>query len=230
MITVVCFLWYDPSGRHNEFYTYSADYVNRLCNMLGRNLSLPYELVCVTDIPDGIDDRVRIVPLPEEVKSLRAEFPKLYVFHPDAQKIFGPRILMLDLDTVIVGPLDELAGRKEPLIAWSAPDNNAGRFNTSMVLFDAGQFPEVWNDYEGVESVAAVKAAGMDGWEQDWVSLKVGERGKTWARRGEGIEPFYQIRHSGLPDSARIVFFNGRRSPAMKDLQATHPWIAEHWH
>ena len=41
---------------------------------------------------------------------------------------------MLDLDTVIVGSIDELVTRPEPFIAWSVRDDAPGRFNTSMVL------------------------------------------------------------------------------------------------
>lgn len=225
MLSVVCFLW--RGDRHAEHYTYTADYVNRLRSMLARHLKAPHELVCCTDIPEGVDGRVRIAPLPSDALGLGSLNPKLYAFHPDAP--FGSRMLMMDLDTVIVRDIGPLLETGAEIKAWSVRPGTPGRFNTSMVLMDSGAFPDVWERFDPKTSLDAAEAAGMDRWEQGWVSYVMDGRGETWARSGEGIESF-QPRHDWrLPDSARIVFFPGRRSPAMPELQARHPWIEEHW-
>ena len=43
---------------------YSAEYVNRLYNMVKRNLTITYEFVCFTENSKGIDPHIRIEPLP----------------------------------------------------------------------------------------------------------------------------------------------------------------------
>jgi hypothetical protein len=43
---------------------YSADYVNRLHNMVKRNLTIDYEFVCFTENSQDIDPSIRTEPLP----------------------------------------------------------------------------------------------------------------------------------------------------------------------
>lgn len=230
MLTALCFLWFDPQGRHNDLFVYDADCVNRLRRMLARHLTLPHELVCCTDIPDGIDPGVRIVPLPAEAKGLAGLRPKLYAFHPDAARLFGRRILMLDLDVVVCGSLDGLVGRSEPFLAWEGPPNNRCRYNTSFVLMDGGAFPDVWTRWDPETSPAELAAAGYrDAFDQDWIAHIVGDRGATVPRSGAGIESFTPNRFRPLPDVAALVAFNGRASPAMASCRRVAPWIVEHW-
>jgi hypothetical protein len=229
VLTVLTFLWNDPQYRHNDLYLYDAGYVNRMRHMLARHLTLPHELVCCTDMPEGLDGAIRVVPLPPAVKSLGECNPKLYAFHPDAARLFGPRILLIDLDAVIVGNMAALASRTERFIAWSVRDHAPGRFNTSLVLMDAGAFPKVWTTFDRRASGKAMSDAGFVGEEQDWVSFVVGDAGQRWPRSGAGIEAFQPRTGWTLPESARIVFFPGRRSPAMPALQRRHPWIPRAW-
>lgn len=224
-LTVLCFLW-AGEGRHEALYTYSARYVNTLQRMLARNLSAPHELVCCTNMPDGVE--CRTVPLPDEALARGALNPKLYAFHPDGVRLFGPRILMLDLDVVIVRPFDDLI-TDEPFVAWSVMPRTPGRFNTSFVLMDAGAYPEVWETYDPETAPALLEAAGMDCWDQGWVSYCLGDRGRGIPRTGAGLESFKPQIGWSLPDEARLVFFNGPRSPEMPELQRRHPWIAENW-
>ena len=230
VLTVLTFLWHDPQYRHNALYTYDADYVNRMRSMLSRHLSQSHELVCCTDMPDGIDPRIGIVPLPPEVKAIGGCSPKLWAFHPGARITFNRRVLMLDLDAVILRQIDPLLDRDEAFIAWSVRDGAPGRFNTSMMLFDPEPFSSVWTSYEKGTSEALMIEAGLVGEEQDWVSLVVGEKGARWPRSGAGIESCQPAAGWIPPESARIVFFPGRRSPGMGSMQSTHPWIRAHWH
>ena len=228
-LTCLCFKWLDPTFRHYHIYQYSADYVNRLRSMLERHLTIPHRLVCVTDDPIGIDPRVEIVRMPSWVLSLPRYYRKLYAFHSDGAELFGPRVLMIDLDVVIVGDMGPVVERSEPFIAWSTPPNAKARFNTSLVLMDTGKYPEVWDLFDPATSPGELRQAGYEDGDQDWVSWVLLNEGPTWARQDEGIEPYYQIRFGPLPSNASVVFFNGRRSPAMKEVQQLTPWVAEHW-
>ena len=42
---------------------YSANYVNKLYNMVKRHCTLDYEFVCLTDDSAGIDENVKILPM-----------------------------------------------------------------------------------------------------------------------------------------------------------------------
>ena len=44
---------------------YSAEYVNRLYRMVSRHLSLPFEMVCLTDDKTGIYPQIKCYPIPE---------------------------------------------------------------------------------------------------------------------------------------------------------------------
>lgn len=226
-LTVVCFLWRDPEFQHRHLFVYDAHYVNVLRSMLARHLTVPHELVCCTDDGDGIDLEVRIVPLPAEALRLGTYNPKLYIFHPDAAEIFGRRILMLDLDVVILGSLNLIATMPDPFVAWAAHPRSKGLFNTSLVLMAGGAFPDVWSDFEPAR-LDDLKAQGYDGLEQDWVSHKIGAMGTTIPRTRAGVESFTPMQHEPLPVDTRVVFFNGRSSPPMAKCQAV-PWVQRNW-
>src|ERR1035437_3564517 len=99
MLSVICWRW----GT-----LYGVDYVNRLRSMLDRQLHIPYRLFCVTDDPVGMDYRVLHVPMFTETfpgmvsgSGKRANFRKLQTFNAEWASIWGPRILLLDLDVVL---------------------------------------------------------------------------------------------------------------------------------
>lgn len=77
---------------------FAIDYVEQLRDGVARHLTLPHRFVCLTDLEQ----------LPVERLPLRREWPgwwsKLELF----EQLTGPT-LYFDLDTVIVGSIDELA-------------------------------------------------------------------------------------------------------------------------
>lgn len=230
-LTVVCFLWQDPEFRHRNLFIYDARYVNILRRMLERHLRRPHELVCVTDDARGIHSFVRRVPMPPEVRAFGTYYPKLMAFHPDAATLFGPRILLMDLDVVIVRGLDPLLERDDPFVAWETnkiPPDRKARFNTSFVLMDGGAFPEVWDRFHRPGALEEADAAGFERGDQGWVSYVLENRGASWPKFDAGIESFTPIQHKPLPETARLVFFNGRSAPPMAKCQAV-PWVQKNW-
>lgn len=233
MITVVTFLWFEPDGRHNHLFVYSADYVNRLRSMLARHLTLPHEMVCVTDMPDGIDPRVRIVAPPAPERDWPRFFRRLALFRRDAASVFGgTRLLAIDLDVVIRARIDDLVDRPEDFAMWEPRLYHAlrgvrpySRYNGSLILLDAGSRPQVHERFDVATAPAALAAAGLDVDDQSWISLVLGPDEATWPWNGE----IRSLNATPDPQAARMVFFNGPRSPAMPALRAQHPWISEHW-
>jgi len=231
MLTVLCFKWWNPDFRNNPYYRYDHHYVNNLHSMLKRHLSIPHELVCVTDNPQGIIPAVRVVTMPGSVKEMGTYYPKLFAFQPEAGKRFGERILMMDLDVVIVDDIAPLLDTDAPFTAWETnkiPADRKARFNTSFVLMDGGAFPEVWNRFDPNTGPQEAEDAGFERGDQGWVSYILDNEGASWPKFNAGIESFTPIQHTGLPESARVVFFNGRSSPAMAKCQAVD-WVKRNW-
>ncbi len=231
MLTIVTFCWHDPNGRHNHLYTYTTDYVNRLRSMLGRHLHLPYELVCVTDTPDGLDDGIRVIATPAEVRDWPGHLRRLVIFREDAAELFGERILLMDLDVVILRDITPLVDRPEDFVTWEprlyyALKGQYSRYNTGFLLMDAGARPQVWTEFtvERAQHELGSRHEGVVD-EQSWISHILGPDETVWPWDGE----VRSVRATPTPQSARIVFFNGPRSPAMPAMQAEYPWIVEHW-
>ncbi len=231
VLTVVCFLWRTPDGRHNHLYEYSAEYVNKLRNMLERHLSLPHELVCVTDDPEGIDPRVRIIPTPVEVKGWPGMLRRLVIFREDAAELFGKRILLCDLDVVILRDITPLVDRPEDFVAWEPRlfyhfKGQYSRYNTGFMLMDAGARPEVWDEFsvERAQRILGAKHQGVVD-EQAWITHALGVGEPVWPWDGD----VRSVRATPVPQAARIVFFNGPRAPGMAAMQAEYPWIEANW-
>ena len=99
-LTVVCVKWGTK---------YDARYVNRLYRGAKRHLSTPFDFVCITDDPTDLDDSVLVRPIPST--HLTTWWLKALLFHDPVARLRGD-VLYLDLDTVIVGPLDDIVLRR----------------------------------------------------------------------------------------------------------------------
>lgn len=87
---------------------YGPEYVNRLYAMVRRHLTGDFRMVCLTDDSHGIRAEVACFPIP--ALELPPGIPergwtKLATFSADLHGLRGTA-LFLDLDVVIVGPLD----------------------------------------------------------------------------------------------------------------------------
>jgi hypothetical protein len=228
------FLWRDPvslqdRGEYGEFH---AGHVNILAAQVDRHLSLPHEFVLVSDRhPKGLDSRFRVVPLDPETHVPGTRYAKLMLFRPDIGDVIGRRILYLDLDTVITGSMDDIAGRAEDLVLWRHPRwgerTNVAAYNTSVILMTAGVRPQVWQQFpRGRTKERMVKTVGLPGEDQAYITRALGGDEAVWTSKRDGIYYERQVR-DGLPANARIVTFPGKHDPGHPETQARFPWIAE---
>ena len=79
LIHVVLWLW---SGRRFLWGRYKAAHLNRVAAMIRENLSIPHEIVAITDMPEGIDPSIRIVPLWPDLADQGRCFRRLKLFEP----------------------------------------------------------------------------------------------------------------------------------------------------
>src|SRR6056300_1445747 len=92
---VACLKWGDK---------YSSEYVNKLYNMVQRNLSLPHEFVCFTENKHGLNKNITVLPLPK----LRAQgwwFKPMFL---GSELGIQGTLLFLDLDVIIFNNIDKL--------------------------------------------------------------------------------------------------------------------------
>ena len=130
-VTVVCVKWGEK---------YDAEYTNKLHRAVRRWLPEAAKFVCFTDDAEGLEAGVEARPLPVR-DDWEGWWFKAYLFSREAQ--LSGRVLYLDLDTVIVGPLSPLlayTGAFATLAAayFQAEEGVADGFNSSAMLWDAG--------------------------------------------------------------------------------------------
>lgn len=231
MITAVTFLWRAPRVARAYDYEYGPEHVNRMRLMLARHLALPHELVCVTDIPQGLHQDIRVVPLDRSlIGTPRARFPKLMLWRPDAAEVFGgERLFAIDLDSVIVRDLTPVVDRPEPVVLWrnsSFGKPGRSRYNGSFYLLDAGVRPDIWEEFTPERAAARSTMSH----EQGWVSHLIGDDVATWGcNDADGLWKARDMRAGTLPDAARAVTFAGRHDPSLSETRKKWPWVEEHW-
>lgn len=229
MLSVVCWLW---APRPGYACAYGAEHVNRLRSMVARNLDVDHELVCATDMPEGIDPRVRIVELPPETGfATHPKRPNCYrrlrAFAPDAADWLGERILSIDLDTVITGDLTPLVSRRDDFVIYGTPIA-AAPYNGSMWMLRAGSRPQVWDRFDPERTPQRTQALGLIGSDQAHIVDVLGRGEATWTARDGLLGYMRDVRKANrglLPDNARAVFFFGPHDPAKCD----DDWIRENW-
>lgn len=233
MLTVVFFLWHDPKSQWRGEYTYSARHVNAAKRMVEANLSTPHRFVCATDNRQGIDSSIDIVPLNRYADHLfkhGARFQKLLAWHPRAADIFGgERLLVMDLDNLVLDSLDTLVDRPEDVVLWRNPTaatKNRTFYNTSMMLLNAGARPYVYNKFS-LENAKELQRLRLSGTDQAWVSYVLGDIEADWDGR-DGVRSYRLDYHRGeiqhhTPE--RVIAFHGQWWPMSNVVRLKHPHL-----
>ena len=243
MQTVVCIRWGSA---------YGADYVNRLCRAVMRNVSRPTRFVAFTDPIDGLDAAVEARPIPDIrlPEGLRpGPWRKLALWAADLGGIEGD-VLFLDLDVLVTGSLDSFfdhePGKLVLLRNWTQ-GRREGIGNTSVVRFRAGSSAHLVADFEADavpmsyhydnEQIYVTREARqpLGFWPQEWCPSFKHDLLPPWPR--------YLMQPPALPRDARIVVFTGHPRPD-EALRGAWPgrwykkfyksippvtWIGDHW-
>lgn len=214
MLTIACCLWGDfPDAGWSE------EYVRRLRDGVSRNSSVPYRFVCFADRElyiDGIEHR-RLNP-----PSWKGNLPKTYVYSPEAG--LEGRVMLFDLDNVIVGDLSDMLAYNGPLCVRGRLHSMKPRQpDGDMISFEAGSdmAKHLWA--KACDPVVVQRS--MDGREREFI-LWAAPKADQWQDVCPGQVVSYRLQCRGrLPKGARVVSMHGR--PRCHEV--TDSFITENW-
>lgn len=183
---------------------YSSEYVNKLSNMVSRNLTIPHNFYCITD--DKTDVECETIDYEDD---LPGWWGKLTFFKKRPYGLKG-RILYLDLDLVIVSNIDEIASYPHEfgiINDWHVPT-----YNSSVFTLDIGKRRKVWDKFN--ERVMR-RFPG----DQDWITChaKAECYPQDWCLSYKS--------HGAFGANGKIMVFHGDPNPHQVD----DSWVKERW-
>ncbi|PZQ66008.1 MAG: glycosyltransferase [Variovorax paradoxus] len=241
---ILCMKWGTKYGPH---------YVNRLYAMVRRHLSGDFNFVCLTDDPTGVRPEVQCLPIPPLAIELApgqrdGAWKKLTTFEADLHGLKGTA-LFLDLDVVVVGPLDDFFTQPGQFLIihdyprfWRFGERIVG--NSSVYRFEIGAHADVLANFRAHTDAMRAKYRN----EQDYLSHFLHAQGKlsywpaAWCPSFKyHAIPAWPTNHwkpPFVPKGARIVIFHGEVNPpdaleGKRNKRFAHiepaTWVAEHW-
>lgn len=242
MLTVCTWLWGNKFG---------DDHVSRLFSSVDRNLREPHRNMLITE-------RERVIVLPSNVErhaikdvdltQVKGCFARLRMFDSGWQKNRGidDRLVCVDLDSVITGPLDPLFDRPEDFVIMQGGNaSNPCPYNGALMMIRPGANEHLWTSFslEAASSETffsfpddqgwiAARAPLAAGWRTGpehgvYVYRKPGWPMKTMTQPapGTGQPRFFDDMTDDLPPGARLVTFINKDPSRLGHL----PWVQEHW-
>lgn len=205
---------------------YDAEYVNKLYRGVARNLTQPFKFICLTDEPSGIDPAIQVIPVTNH--RLPGWWQKISLFKPLAE-IQG-RILYFDLDTVITGPLTDVASY-DGEFAIIKPFYRPFGFMSSVMAFESGFGQHVWTEFmknPEANMQTCAPAPHLNGaWgDQRWLEMCF-DRADYVQDLFPGQFVSYKadaLREGRIPVDARVVLFHGEPRPHEVD-----GWVRQYW-
>lgn len=136
-------------------------------------------------------------------------YAKMEIFRPDIE--FGD-FLYIDLDTLIVGPIHDFfsAGRFTGL-----RDPNPKCFGSGLLYIPERDRADIWADFSArpEDLIQEYGRRGMR-WDAGLMERQQGGKAQIWEDFLPGqLVDIRQVRHSGVPDSARMVICHSRPRP-----------------
>lgn len=207
MLNIVCV-------KHGTLY--SAEYVNILYDMVRRNLmeGYPGKFICYTDDPEGLSPGIEAKELP---KDLKGWWGKLWLFSQHSEG----RTLYIDLDTVIVGALDQIveySGEFAILRDYYRPNG----LQSSFMIWN-GDHSYIWRLWD---EIGRPKLQGGD---QAWIEQVV-FGGKPYDLLqdlfpGDFVSYKANNCQNGFPRGSKVVIFHGLPRPH----EVVDSWVGKVW-
>ena len=221
---------------------YSAEYVNKLYSMVKRNLTVPFEFVCFTEDKTGIDENIRIEPIPL-ISGVQGWWYKPMFFNPNLG--LNGTILFFDLDVVVFKNIDNLFTYEPNKFCIIRDFNrhvikNYNKFNSSVFRLTTKMHSNVYNDFIKNPSIQIKRFQG----DQDWIraSVKDGEyvywpdewiQSYKWEMRGRpgfnnkprGQRDFAVNGDPNIKGDTSVAVFHGDPNPH----NCKDQWVIDKW-
>jgi len=219
-ITVACCYW----GEWCKGW--ETEYINRLYRGVTRHLTKSFRFVCFTDqLHLSVDKNIELLPL--ESSGWLDILPKMIIYNA-ANGLYG-RILAVDLDSVIVGSLDDMANYTGEFCVRTDFNKNHGP-GGDMVSFMAGFGHEkIWEQI--IKNRGKIEKLTKGDERLVYKELLNWKEFDYWQTRypGQYISYKRHIKEKGLdmpPKNARLISFHGRPRPhECLEVQ----WIKKNW-
>lgn len=206
---------------------YSVEYVAKLASMVRRWYNRPHRFVCLTDQPTEL---LRLQVHPIRIPSpapLAGWWSKMRCFDP-LNGLAG-RVLYLDLDTLIMAPLDPIIDFPAPfaLVPHSGTFNGkrglavVKRFNSSVMVWDAGptgrRWSSLWLDW-------SPKVATRLWGDQDFIGEQLPP--SVPSMPAEWFPRLSELKDGGPSSDAKVVL---AKKPKNHVAAQELAWVAEAW-
>lgn len=207
-------------------YPYEPEYVRRLKLMVDRFCAMPFRFCCLTDQPMAMPTGVEAIPI-TRFDGCHAYWSKLQLFDP--RHGWTDRMLYLDLDSLIVAPLDPIIDFPATFAltedAWVVERAHVKtdrygrtlvrRFNSSVMVWDGGTQTELFAKW----TLADAERLSTD---QDWVGEQAQDAQAMpleWFPRASRVQPPW-------PTNTKVVLV---KKPKNVEACQRWPWFDEAW-
>ena len=237
-VNIICMKWGNK---------YGPNYVNKLYNMVSKNLNKDFRFICFTEDGKGVQNNIEICPLPPiKMPKNKPErgWRKLSILQKDLNGLNGT-CLFLDLDIVIVDtidPLFEMSG--DFFIAFDRLKKNSSIGNSSVFRFEAGEHHDIYENFSNESS----KILSIFRNEQAYLSKMIVKKGIFQYWPESWCPSFYfncvpnfalnYVLSQKIPEGAKIILFHGLPEPTEAAEGKSgkwyryikkSPWINDHW-
>ncbi len=234
---VVCMKWGTKFG---------PQYVNRLFNMVKKNLTLEHRFICFTDDANGLEKGIEVMPLPPVKFEKGAErgWNKLGILSDKLGDLQGQG-LFLDLDIIILKNIDDFFKVPGEFLIIKDWDFNNYIGNSSVFRFDIGRHNDILENFE--KNSTSIREQVRN--EQAYLSLAIKEKNmlKYWdsswcvSFKRHCLKPFpiNYFKSPQLPKGAKILIFHGHPHPEEAyrgytgkfGLRRVKPtlWLEDYW-
>lgn len=235
-LIIVTWLWKTTGWRSG----YNAENVNAMEAMLTKYLNTPHEMICVTDMPSGIN--CRTIELWDEPVVKRSTGPNCYrrlkLFSPEIYKTLNvpknSRLCSIDLDAILIRSIDHLFDNSHEFII---KEGRACPYNGSLWMISTGARPQVWQDFDirtspiqALNQVNPATGKNFYGSDQAWISYKIPNEEKWTAFNHGVLDYFSDIRyHNNIANNGCVIFFPGALKPWDKEMELERPDIYNHY-
>jgi hypothetical protein len=229
-ITILCVRFGNKYGR---------EYVERLRNMILRHITVPYELVCLTDDQHPIEG-VRSIVQPN-ANYPRGWWHKVHMFDPNLP--LRGRVLYFDLDVVIHANIDKLTvycpGQFIGIHDFNRKFYASWRYlNSSVMAWEHGTQSHIWTQFQTNPRDAQRLQGDQDWiwklcqgaikfWPKEWImSYKWEIRNRSELTMNNGKRTFATVRNDVIPDpECSVAVFHGDPNPcAVQDKFVVDNW------